>query len=82
MIKYTQTIPRLFPTICLSMFDYFVGLALKGLSKLAKTVISSFLIFLEFNSWRFVISFQVNLSFLYSPSQEYRKHWSKMEALV
>ena len=31
MVKHTQTIRRLFPTNCLSMFDHFVGLALKGL---------------------------------------------------
>ena len=31
MVKHTQTIRRLLPTNCLSMFDYFVGLALKGL---------------------------------------------------
>ena len=32
MIKHTQTICRLLPTNCLSVFDYFVGLALKGLN--------------------------------------------------
>ena len=32
MVKYTQTITRLLPTNCLSVFDYFVGLALKGLT--------------------------------------------------
>ena len=31
MIKHTQTIRRLLPTNCLSVFDHFVGLALKGL---------------------------------------------------
>ena len=31
MIKYTQTIRRLFPVNCLSVFDHFVALALKGL---------------------------------------------------
>ena len=31
MVKHTQTIHQLFPTICLNMFDHFVGLALKGL---------------------------------------------------
>ena len=31
MIKGTQTIRRLLPTNCLSMFDHFVGLLLKGL---------------------------------------------------
>ena len=30
MVKHTQTI-RLLPTICLSVFDHLVGLALKGL---------------------------------------------------
>ena len=32
MVKHTQTSPLLLPTICLSAFDHFVGLALKGLS--------------------------------------------------
>ena len=32
MVKYTQTIRRLLPTNCLSVFDHFVGLALKGLT--------------------------------------------------
>ena len=31
MVKHTQTIRRLLPTNCLSVFDYFVGLAHKGL---------------------------------------------------
>ena len=32
MVKHTQTIRRQQPTNCLSLFDHFVGLALKGLS--------------------------------------------------
>ena len=31
IVKHTQTIHRLSPTNCLSVFDHFVGLALKGL---------------------------------------------------
>ena len=31
MVKHTQTIHRLLPTNCLSVFDHFVGLALNGL---------------------------------------------------
>ena len=31
MVKHTQTIRRLLPTNCLSVFDRFVGLALKRL---------------------------------------------------
>ena len=31
MVKHTQVFCRLFPTYCLSVFDHFVGLALKGL---------------------------------------------------
>ena len=30
MIKHTQTIRRLLPTNCLSLFDHFVGWRLKG----------------------------------------------------
>ena len=33
MVKHTQTIRRQQPTNCLSVFDHFVGLALKGLSE-------------------------------------------------
>ena len=33
MVKHTQTIRRKLPTNCLSVFDHFVGLALKGLRK-------------------------------------------------
>ena len=33
MVKHTQTIHRLSPTNCLSVFANFVGLALKGLNK-------------------------------------------------
>ena len=33
MVKHTQTIRRLLPTNCLSVFDHFVGLVLKGLKK-------------------------------------------------
>ena len=32
MVKHTQTIPRHQPTNCLSVFDHFVGLALKELT--------------------------------------------------
>ena len=32
MVKHTQTIRRQQPTNCLSVFDQFVGLALKGLN--------------------------------------------------
>ena len=31
MVKRTQTVRRLLPTICLNVFDHFVGLALKGI---------------------------------------------------
>ena len=31
MVKHTQKILQQKPTICLSVFDHFVGLALKGL---------------------------------------------------
>ena len=33
MIEHTQAIRGLLPMNCLSMFDHFVGLAIKGLSK-------------------------------------------------
>ena len=34
MVKHTQTIRQLLPTNCLSVFDQFIGLALKGLDDL------------------------------------------------
>ena len=34
MVKHTRTIHLLLPTNCLSVFDHFVGLALKGLRKI------------------------------------------------
>ena len=40
MIKHTQRIRRLLLTNCMSVFDYFVGLALKVLKTLAFTNIS------------------------------------------
>ena len=36
MIKHTQIILRQLPTNCLSMFDQFVGLALKGIAYFSK----------------------------------------------
>ena len=36
IVKHTQTIHRLSPTNCLSVFDHFVGLALKGLIMIRK----------------------------------------------
>ena len=43
MVKHTQTIRRLLPTNCLSVFDHFVGLVLEGLNVniLLLTLISS-----------------------------------------
>ena len=38
MVKHTQTIRRLFPKNCLSVFDHFVGLAHKGLSLILELV--------------------------------------------
>ena len=34
MVKQTQTIRRLLPTNCLSVFDHFVGFALEGLMEI------------------------------------------------
>ena len=40
MIKHTQTIRQLLPTNSLSVFNHFVGLALKGLKIVANYVLS------------------------------------------
>ena len=39
MVKHTQTIRRLLPMNCLSVFDYFVGLALKGLTSVPPKIV-------------------------------------------
>ena len=41
MVKHTQTIGRLLPTICLSVFDHFMGLALKGVILISNMIIFS-----------------------------------------
>ena len=38
MVKHTQIIRQLLPRTCLSMFDHFVRLALKGLNLLVKKI--------------------------------------------
>ena len=38
MVKHTQTIRQLLPTDCMSVFDQFVGLALKGLTLTIKNI--------------------------------------------
>ena len=43
MVKHTQTIHRQKPTSCLSVFDHFVGLALKGLKQAGGAFINFFL---------------------------------------
>ena len=48
MVKHTQTIRRKLPSNCLSVFDHFVGLAPKGLSKYSKKE-SNYLKILEFS---------------------------------
>ena len=40
MVKHTQKIRQLLPTNCLSVLDHFVKLALKGLSKITKALIT------------------------------------------
>ena len=41
MVKHTQIIRRVLPTNCLSVFDCFVGLALKGLNSMQQQDIFS-----------------------------------------
>ena len=43
MVKHIQTIGRLLPTIGLSVFDHFVGLAFKGLTSLLSLFLFLFL---------------------------------------
>ena len=39
MVKHIQTVHRLLPANCLSVFDHFVGLARKGLTQRVRTFI-------------------------------------------
>ena len=39
MVKHSQTIRRLLPMNCLSAFDHFVGLVLKGLKRELEQVV-------------------------------------------
>ena len=50
MVKHTQTIRRELPTNCLSVFDHFVGLALKGLNKV-KIILSKIQEGIERDQW-------------------------------
>ena len=47
MAKHTQTIRRLLSTNCLSVFDHFVGLALKGLTEVNITFFMQILLLKE-----------------------------------
>ena len=52
IFKHTQTIRRLLPTDCLSMFDHFAGLALKGLNtsnvmKMQEKILLSQILFMQ-----------------------------------
>ena len=40
MVKHSQSVRRLLPTNCLSVFDYFVGLAFKGLNSEGLTLLT------------------------------------------
>ena len=51
MVKHTQTIRRLLPPNCLSVFDHLVGLALKGLIRTTKTLMR-LCVFLFFEGWQ------------------------------
>ena len=42
MVKYTQTIRRQQPANCLNKFDHFVGLELKGFSKVQRRIQKTF----------------------------------------
>ena len=45
--KSTQTIRRLLPANCLSVFDHFVGLVLKGLTAHIRNIYNSFIKFMN-----------------------------------
>ena len=51
MVKHTQTIRRFLPTNCLSVFDHYVGLALKGLNSLINMTSISMLKKWNYGSW-------------------------------
>ena len=65
MVKHTQTMRRQKPTNCLSVFDHFVKLALKGLQKIGdlkvkerffRVKLMKSLKSLVTASWKYVIS--------------------------
>ena len=49
MVKHTQTVRQLLPTNCLSVFDHFVLLALKGLRKRNEHIKTYFKYFVTLN---------------------------------
>ena len=70
MVKHTQTICRLLPMNCLSVFDHFVGLALKGLNNISP-------IFHFYIPWKR----QKTKSFLTFPGGIEIEHLAKMDYL-
>ena len=69
MAKHTQTICRLLPTNCLSVFNHFVRLALKGLTCIIlfwNFKISIFTKIFEFLERRRCFKFSGQLNFLYA----------------
>ena len=64
MVKHPQTIFRLLPTNCVSVFDHFVGLALKGLKKIDFNCKIQFRTNLPFNPFQPSIAFHIETSHL------------------
>ena len=59
MVQHTQTIRRLLPMNCLSVFNHFLGLALKGLNILTETLLKGMSLTYE-NLTRFMSVFHSN----------------------
>ena len=57
MVKHTQTIRQVFPNNCLSVFDHFVRLALKGLKYFGAVIWNCYL-----NHWKVGLMITVDLS--------------------
>ena len=71
MVKHNQTIHRLLPTNCLSVFDHFVGLALKGLNNSKVNIVNH-----EYLTKRGLIN-SLAKYFISVPPQNAMEHWAK-----
>ena len=73
MVKRTRTIRRQQPTNCLSVFDLFVGLVLKGLIFTSIIVVLLLPANTSFNTYTILVMVKLMVKFILSHSFEYQK---------